>query len=619
MLRPEPIQFISYPYEWSFGQLRDAALLTLEHPGARPGPGHHPARRQRLQRPVPGGPPGVHRHALLRAAEGGRALGGVPAVLRALPGAARAHEPGGHRPRRPAPHAYRRYPARARQHGSSAAATWRSLGPPVPRAPPRHGPAALPRPGAPHGRPAPGDGADGAGPGPEPPRPDRAARPGIPAAPSGPTTPTDNNYSAEAAASKRRWSPACSGAAAPATVWDLGANTGDYSRAARAVAGTGRAFDIDPAAVERNYRRVRADGERGILPLRMDLTNPSPALGWAHRERLSLEQRGPADALLALALVHHLAIGHNLPLERIAAFLPGSAARWSSSSCPRATRRCSGCCARAPTSSRAIPARASRRRSGRSFRIEDARARGGVRAAAVPDDRGGSARDGPLSVPAGRGPRALPGVAQPGLFRPGRPGRGPRVPPGAPRRACISWRRGAAPAGRSSAAGVSLVPGALLAVRLPRGRGDPSGRIPSPSACRPRRGRGAPERRAPPVAGPPATAARHTRDLPHAHRHAARASLRRRDRVRPAGAHRELAASALAHQLDRPIPGPAAAPSPARDVYLIVLDEYANADVLREALGFDNSRFVDSLRALGSRSPPSAATTRTPSCPCRRC
>ncbi len=80
-------------------------------------------------------------------------------------------------------------------------------------------------------------------------------------------------------------------------------------------------FDIDPAAVERNYRRVRAEGERGILPLRMDLTNPSPALGWAHRERLSLEQRGPADALLALALVHHLAIGHNLPLERIAADL----------------------------------------------------------------------------------------------------------------------------------------------------------------------------------------------------------------------------------------------------------------------------------------------------------
>jgi hypothetical protein len=53
----------------------------------------------------------------------------------------------------------------------------------------------------------------------------------------------------------------------------------------------------------------------------LDLANPSPAQGWAHRERLSLEQRGPADAVMALALIHHLAIGRNLPLDRIADFL----------------------------------------------------------------------------------------------------------------------------------------------------------------------------------------------------------------------------------------------------------------------------------------------------------
>jgi len=80
-------------------------------------------------------------------------------------------------------------------------------------------------------------------------------------------------------------------------------------------------FDIDPAAVERNYRRIRAEGETGILPLLLDLTNPSPAQGWAGRERLSVEERGPADAVLALALIHHLAIGHNLPLERVASYL----------------------------------------------------------------------------------------------------------------------------------------------------------------------------------------------------------------------------------------------------------------------------------------------------------
>ena len=104
-------------------------------------------------------------------------------------------------------------------------------------------------------------------------------------------------------------------------VWDLGANTGEYSRAAREAGAQVIAFDIDPAAVERNYRHVRSSGESGILPLLLDLANPSPAQGWAHSERLSLEQRGPADVLMALALVHHLAIGRNIPLDRIASFL----------------------------------------------------------------------------------------------------------------------------------------------------------------------------------------------------------------------------------------------------------------------------------------------------------
>ncbi|MBA3346659.1 MAG: class I SAM-dependent methyltransferase [Gemmatimonadales bacterium] len=131
----------------------------------------------------------------------------------------------------------------------------------------------------------------------------------------------DNNYSQAASASKREIVTGLLGGAGPQVVWDLGANTGEYSRAARELALRVISFDVDPAAVERNYRRVRAEGESGIVPLLLDLANPSPAQGWAHDERLSLESRGPADALLALALVHHLAIGHNLPLERIASFL----------------------------------------------------------------------------------------------------------------------------------------------------------------------------------------------------------------------------------------------------------------------------------------------------------
>jgi hypothetical protein len=131
----------------------------------------------------------------------------------------------------------------------------------------------------------------------------------------------DNNYSQAASQSKRELVVSYLTGTGAKVVWDLGANTGEYSRAAREVAPLVVSFDVDPAAVERNYRRVRAQQETGILPLLLDLTNPSPAQGWAGQERLSLAERGPADAVLALALIHHLAIGHNLPLEKIAAYL----------------------------------------------------------------------------------------------------------------------------------------------------------------------------------------------------------------------------------------------------------------------------------------------------------
>ena len=56
------------------------------------------------------------------------------------------------------------------------------------------------------------------------------------------------------------------------------------------------------------------------MPLVMDLTNPSPGLGWQNQERMSLVERGPADTVLALALMHHLAISNNVPLGRLAKF-----------------------------------------------------------------------------------------------------------------------------------------------------------------------------------------------------------------------------------------------------------------------------------------------------------
>ena len=58
-----------------------------------------------------------------------------------------------------------------------------------------------------------------------------------------------------------------------------------------------------------------------LLPVLMDLAAPSPALGFDHRERMSLEQRGPADVVMALALIHHLCIGRNIPLPQLAQWL----------------------------------------------------------------------------------------------------------------------------------------------------------------------------------------------------------------------------------------------------------------------------------------------------------
>jgi ribosomal protein L11 methylase PrmA len=100
----------------------------------------------------------------------------------------------------------------------------------------------------------------------------------------------------------------------------LGANTGVFSRVAVESGANVISSDIDPAAVEVNYRLVKEKKEGHLLPLVLDLTNPSPAIGWNNSERDSFLQRGPTDATLALALVHHLAISNNVPLVRVAEF-----------------------------------------------------------------------------------------------------------------------------------------------------------------------------------------------------------------------------------------------------------------------------------------------------------
>lgn len=104
----------------------------------------------------------------------------------------------------------------------------------------------------------------------------------------------------------------------PLTVWDLGANTGQFAKIAAQNGAFTVAFDLDPACVETLYREFRTQEHDNLLPLVSDLTTPSPAIGWANAERTTIEQRGPADVILALALVHHLAIGNNVPLASVA-------------------------------------------------------------------------------------------------------------------------------------------------------------------------------------------------------------------------------------------------------------------------------------------------------------
>ena len=107
----------------------------------------------------------------------------------------------------------------------------------------------------------------------------------------------------------------------PKTMWDLGANTGRFSQLAAEKGIKTISFEGDPVSSEKHYLTCVERKEKNIVPLIMDLANPSSGIGWAHQERPSLVARGPVDVVLALALIHHLAIANNIPFEKIAEFL----------------------------------------------------------------------------------------------------------------------------------------------------------------------------------------------------------------------------------------------------------------------------------------------------------
>ncbi len=107
------------------------------------------------------------------------------------------------------------------------------------------------------------------------------------------------------------------------TVWDLGCNTGTYSRLVSERADYVLALDADHLVIDRLFRALKEEGTTNVLPLVFDIANPSPGLGWRCRERGALAERGSPDLIICLALIHHLVIGRNIPLADLIEWLSG--------------------------------------------------------------------------------------------------------------------------------------------------------------------------------------------------------------------------------------------------------------------------------------------------------
>ena len=131
----------------------------------------------------------------------------------------------------------------------------------------------------------------------------------------------DNTYTDADTAAKDAFVEQVAGRLRPRMVWDLGCNDGRYSEIAARHGELVVAVDSDPAPVELLYRRLRDAGRTDILPLTLDLVDASPGLGWRGRERRRLEDRGRPDLVLCLALLHHVSITGNVPVAEYVAWL----------------------------------------------------------------------------------------------------------------------------------------------------------------------------------------------------------------------------------------------------------------------------------------------------------
>jgi SAM-dependent methyltransferase len=104
-------------------------------------------------------------------------------------------------------------------------------------------------------------------------------------------------------------------------VWDIGCNTGMFSKIAAENADYVIAMDYDHLAVDYLYRALSKDGIKNILPLVANIADASPNLGWRGLERKDLARRGKPGLTLCLALIHHIVIGANIPLQEFVQWL----------------------------------------------------------------------------------------------------------------------------------------------------------------------------------------------------------------------------------------------------------------------------------------------------------
>ena len=127
----------------------------------------------------------------------------------------------------------------------------------------------------------------------------------------------NNNYSSDESRLKQDFIASFTQSVSPKILWDLGCNTGEYAKTALdAGANHVVGFDFDQGALDLAFSRASSEG-LNFLPLYLDAANPAPSQGWAQKERLGLMQRANANGVLALAIVHHLAIGKNIPLHSV--------------------------------------------------------------------------------------------------------------------------------------------------------------------------------------------------------------------------------------------------------------------------------------------------------------